>query len=335
MSLTRIALTALCFVLVFSCANDKKETADSQTAEEQPTAVSVPRFNRDSAYTFVARQLEFGPRVPNTAGHRACRDWLVQQFKQYGATVIEQNFTPKAYTGTTLQATNIIAQYNPGNTNRIVLAAHWDTRHIADSPINTGKKDQPVMGADDGASGVAVLLEVARQLQANPLDFGVDLVLFDAEDYGNNNGTSSESWGLGAQHWAKNLHYASGIRPMYGILLDMVGGKGARFGQEYFSLQYAAPVVKKVWKLAASMGYSNYFIAEQTNPVTDDHYFVNSIARIPMIDIINQPPDSQTGFPTHWHTDQDNLQAIDRFTLGVVGQLMLAVIYREHNGTLE
>ena len=121
---------------------------------------------------------------------------------------------------------------------------------------------------------------------------------------------------------------------MYGILLDMVGGKGARFGQEYFSLQYAAPVVEKVWGLAASMGYGNYFAREQTNPVTDDHYFVNTIARIPMIDIINQPPDSQTGFPAHWHTDKDTLEAIDRFTLGVVGQVVLAVIYQEAAGVL-
>jgi Zn-dependent M28 family amino/carboxypeptidase len=317
-------------LLLFSCKGGPKG-AEQPEMDAEPEVV-VPRFSRDSAYSFVAQQLAFGPRVPNTAGHRACRDWLVGKLEGYGANVIRQDFSAKAYTGATLQATNLIAQYKPDLLNRIVLAAHWDTRHISDSPLHTGKKEQPVMGADDGGSGVAVLLEVARQLQANPLDIGVDLVFFDAEDYGDNNGSSPESWGLGAQHWAKNLHYTGGIRPMYGILLDMVGGKGARFGQEYFSMQYAAPVVEKVWSLANTMGYGNYFVREQSNPVTDDHYFVNTLARIPMIDIINQPPGSQTGFPTHWHTDKDTLEAIDRFTLGVVGQVVLAVIYHEEAG---
>ena len=317
-------------LLLFSCKGGPKG-AEQPEMDAGPEVV-VPRFSRDSAYSFVAQQLAFGPRVPNTAAHRACRDWLVGKLEGYGAKVIRQDFSAKAYTGATLQATNLIAQYKPDLLNRIVLAAHWDTRHISDSPLHTGKKEQPVMGADDGGSGVAVLLEVARQLQANPLEIGVDLVFFDAEDYGDNNGSSPESWGLGAQHWAKNLHYTGGIRPMYGILLDMVGGKGARFGQEYFSMQYAAPVVEKVWSLANTMGYGNYFVREQSNPVTDDHYFVNTIARIPMIDIINQPPGSQTGFPAHWHTDKDTLEAIDRFTLGVVGQVMLAVIYHEEAG---
>ncbi|MFM8450291.1 MAG: M28 family peptidase [Haliscomenobacter sp.] len=320
---------------VAACQNDKK--ADAGSAAENgaaETAVAVPRFDRDSAHAFVAAQLDFGPRVPNTAGHRACREWLVAKMQGYGAVVIEQRFSPKAYTGTTLEATNIIAQYNPENPQCMVIVAHWDSRPFSDSPLHTGNKNEPVMGADDGASGVAVLLEVARQLQANPIGIGVDLLLLDAEDYGDNGGGAAESWGMGAQYWAKNLHYTNGVRPMYGILLDMVGGKGARFGQEYFSLQYAGPVVQKIWKLAQSMGYSHYFVNEQTNPVTDDHYFVNTIARIPMVDIINQPPDSETGFPAHWHTDKDNLAAIDRFTLGAVGQLMLAVIYREENGSL-
>lgn len=321
--------------LIWGCKENRKGAEANLEEETFVPAVRVPKFSRDSAYTFVARQLDFGPRVLNSTGHDVCKNWLIQQFESYGAAVIQQDFTAKVYTGASLPATNIIAQYNPKQTKRIVLAAHWDSRHISDSPLNKGNKTQPVMGADDGASGVAVLLELARQLQATPIDFGVDLVLFDAEDYGDPNGSSPDSWGLGAQHWSKNLHYKDGIRPMYGILLDMVGGKGARFGKEYYSLQYAGAVVTKVWNLASSMGYSTYFVNEQTNPVTDDHYFVNTIARIPMIDIINQPPGSETGFPAHWHTDDDTLEAIDSFTLGAVGQLLLAVIYREYGGTLQ
>lgn len=315
-----------------ACKNNKRGKEQPET--ETPASVTVPKFDRDSAYAFLASQLEFGPRVPNTPAHKACGEWLAQRFETYGAQVIRQDFSAKAYTGAMLQGMNIIAQYNPGEAKRIVLAAHWDSRHIADSPSNQTDRDKPVMGADDGGSGVAVLLEVARQLQQNPVGLGVDLVLFDLEDYGEDGGTDPNSWGMGSQYWSRNLHYRSGIRPQYGILLDMVGGKGARFGKEYFSLQYAAPVVDKVWSLATSMGYGNYFVQDQVGVVTDDHYFVNTIAGIPMIDIINRPPDTETGFPAHWHTPNDTLDAIDPFTLRAVGQLMLAVIYREFAGTL-
>lgn len=308
---------------------------ENTTPPKETPAVQVPRFDRDSAMVYLAKQLEFGPRVPNTEGHRQCRDWLLVQMETFGAKVIRQDFTVKAYTGENLKATNIIAQYRPEEERRILLAAHWDTRHISDSPLNTGDKSKPVMGADDGASGVAVLLEVARQLQQAPIDFGVDIVFFDVEDYGEDNGNDMNSWGMGAQHWARNLHYTTGVRPVYGILLDMVGGKGARFGKEQISLQYAAPVVNKIWSLAQNMGYGNLFVNDQVSAVTDDHYFVNTIAGIPMIDIISRPKDTPTGFPAHWHTDKDTLESIDPNTIRVVGQLMLAVIYREYAGTLQ
>lgn len=328
-----LVLFALTLLLIQGCKKNARDTGNE--APPNPPAVKVPRFEKDSAMAYLVKQLEFGPRVPNTAGHQQCRDWLAAQFEAFGMTVIRQDFTAKAYTGANLKATNIIAQYRPEQTRRILLAAHWDTRHISDSPLHTGDKNQPVMGADDGASGVAVLLEIARQLQATPIDFGVDLVLFDVEDYGNDNSSDPYSWGLGSQYWSRNLHYKSGVRPMYGILLDMVGGKGARFGKEYYSLQYAAPVVEKVWRLAQSMGYGNYFVNDQVGVVTDDHYFVNTIAGIPMIDIINRPPDTETGFPAHWHTDKDTLESIDPNTIRTVGQLMLAVIFREYAGTLQ
>jgi len=214
-------------------AGSETRQVDPAGTQEAP-AVKVPRFDRDSAMVYLAKQLEFGPRVPNTEGHRQCRDWLLVQMEAFGAKVIRQDFTVKAYTGENLKATNIIAQYRPEEERRILLAAHWDTRHISDSPLNTGDKSKPVMGADDGASGVAVLLEVARQLQQAPLDFGVDIVFFDVEDYGEDNGNDMNSWGMGAQHWSRNLHYTSGSRPMYGILLDMVGGKGAALAKNRF-----------------------------------------------------------------------------------------------------
>ena len=292
--------------------------------------VPIPAFNRDSAYNYVVKQLEFGPRVVGSAESKACQAWLVAHLKSSGATVIEQDFPAKVYTGETFDATNIIAQFNPEASKRIVLAAHWDSRHIADSPLSTERQNEAILGADDGASGVAVLLEIARALGANPITMGVDIVLFDAEDYGDSN--DRNSWALGAQHWSRNLH-VSPYKPKYGILLDMVGSKGARFTKEQWSMQYARPVVEKVWKLASRMGYGNYFVEAAGNPITDDHYFVNTIAKIPMIDIINNPVNSETGFGAYWHTHNDNIDVIDARTLRAVGQVVLATIYREANGT--
>ena len=164
------------------CKNGKSQP---EVVDEKPAvAMKVPAFNRDSAFLYVNKQTEFGPRVPNTAAHQACKNWLSAKLKGYGLEVIEQNFTPTTFDGKKLNSTNIIGQYRPELSRRIVLAAHWDSRPFADSPVATGDKTKPVMGADDGASGVGVLLEIARQLQANPVDIGVDIVFFDAEDYG-------------------------------------------------------------------------------------------------------------------------------------------------------
>jgi len=314
-------------ILLSACKSDK--TADKVPADAPAAEVSAPRFDRDSAYAFVEKQVAFGPRVPNTAAHTACKNWYVERLRAYGAEVIEQTFQPKAYTGEVLQATNIIARYNPAAPQRIVLAAHWDSRPFADSPINTERTKDPVMGADDGASGVGVLLEVARQLQAQPIqNIGIDLVLFDAEDYGNMGGNDDKSWGLGSQHWSRNLHVPAN-QFKYGILLDMVGAKGARFAREQVSMRYAPQVMDKVWKLAQDLGYGNYFVDEDGGAVTDDHYFVNTIAGIPMIDIINRPTTTETGFGAYWHTHDDDMDIIDARTLRAVGQVLLELIYKE------
>ena len=318
---------AVAFIGLTCCTSD--DASQTEQEEETTVKVPVPKFDRDSAYSYVAKQVSFGSRVPGSPESKACQAWLVAKLESFGATVIEQNFTANVYTGEALASTNIIAQFNPAASKRIVLAAHWDSRHIADSPLSTERHTEPILGADDGASGVGVLLEVARALQANPIKMGVDIVLFDAEDHGSSD--DSNSWALGAQHWSRNLH-VSGYRPKYGILLDMVGSKGARFTKEHWSMQYAGPTVNKIWKLAISMGYGNYFIDEVGGAVTDDHYFVNTIANIPMLDIINKPLNSQTGFGHYWHTHNDNMDIIDSRTLRAVGQVMLATIYREANG---
>lgn len=303
--------------------------SDPTPVRQDTRRLNVPAFNRDSAYAYVAAQVNFGPRVVNSAGHQQCRQWLVDKFRGFGATVIEQNFTAQAYTGETLNSTNIIAQYNPEATKRILLCAHWDTRHMADSPLNEERTDEPILGADDGGSGVAVLLEVMRQLQLDTqsLNLGVDIVLFDAEDYGESGG-KSESYALGSQHWSRNIHTPH--KPQFGVLLDMVGARNAVFPVEGFSYRYAPNIVENIWRLAEQMGYGNYFRLEDGGGVTDDHYFVNTIAQIPTVDIINLPrSNDETAFADHWHTHNDNMEIIDSRTLRAVGQVVLAVLYRE------
>lgn len=327
----KIALmaTASFLLLLFGCKGDASSTTTEPTPDLQPLA--VPKFERDSAFSFVKKQVDFGPRVPNTDAHKRCKDWLVAQLTAYGLKVTEQPFTAKAYTGKTLNGVNIIAQHKPEAAKRICLAAHWDSRHIADSPLATERQKEPILGADDGGSGVGVLLEIARVLQANPPDVGVDFVLFDAEDHGDDENENPNSWCLGAQHWSRNL-VPSGYSPKYGILIDMVGAKNAWFTKEGVSMNFAPTVMNKVWKIGQNLGYTNHFVEEKSGAVTDDHYFVNTIAKIPMIDIIGKSSDTQTGFGAHWHTHKDDMSVIDIRALRAVGQTLLEVIYQEAAG---
>ncbi len=326
-----ICLAVLCLP---SCTGDER-TTDPQSGNSAPATPPrerivkpTPRFDADSAYAYVARQVDFGPRVMNTEAHDQTRQWLVDKLSDFGAEVEEQKFQATAFDGTTLNSTNIIGRYNPERTDRVALYAHWDTRPFADGPSEKDE-DAVVNGADDGASGVGVLLEVARQMGLDAADIGLDIVFLDAEDYGTSGET--DSYGLGAQHYARTL---GAVRPMYGILLDMVGAKDARFALEGVSMRFAPQVMDKVWTLAESMKQGKYFQRVRGGAVTDDHYFINTIAGVPTIDIINSQPDTQSGFVEHWHTGDDNMDVIDRETLRVVGQVVLATVFREAAGTL-
>lgn len=323
-------------ILFFSCVNDKPPVDKPITPVK--AKYSIPKFDGQSAYDFVAKQVAFGHRLPGTETHKKTAEWLVGQFKEYGATVTEQDFMAKVYWGEELPSKNIMAQFNPTAKKRILFAAHWDSRFAGDKDIE--RTDQPIDGADDGGSGVAVLLEIARQLQANPIaaeDLGIDLLLFDAEDQGKDGDGSEDTsltWCLGSQYWGKNV-VPSGYSAKYGILLDMVGSKNPRFGLEGYSMRFNPNLVSKVWRLAQGMGYSNYFVNENLGGVTDDHYFVSTYAGIPMIDIINKPTGSgeRAGFGTYHHTHDDNMDIISKKSLRIVGQVMLAVIYKEASST--
>lgn len=315
-------LIVVAFILFSGC---KSEPAKQEPTVPQKEPVSIPSISKDSAYTYVEKQVSFGTRVVGSPGHAACKNWIVDKLTGWGVQVTQQTFEAKLYTGDRPTGTNIIGKINPTHKKRVVLAAHWDTRHIGDQDPDPVKAKTPILGADDGGSGVAVLLEIARTIQAHPIDLGIDLVFFDAEDHGQSNG-ASETYCLGSQFWSTNFQ---GIKPEYGILLDMVGAKGASFRRDATSMQYAGHVANKVWNLATSMGYGNYFIKQDLGAFTDDHTFVNKIARIPMIDICNR---SIRGFGTHWHTHNDNINIIDRSVLRVVGQVVLATLYKESTG---
>jgi glutaminyl-peptide cyclotransferase len=307
-------------VLIFSgCNNEPKKPQTLNTKPQTYTQVS-PNFNADSAYYFVKTQIDFGPRVTNNEAHKKCGDWMVKELKKYTDNVIEQKTIITHFDGTKLNVRNIIAEINPKATKRILLAAHWDSRDRADKDIMD--KTKPILGANDGASGVGVLLEVARLLQSNPISIGIDIILFDAEDLGNN---EPNTYCLGSQYWAANLHHPN-YTADFGILLDMVGATNAGFGWEANSAKYAKPILEKVWGTAHNLNFGKHFGYIQLGGIDDDHVYVNR-AGIPTIDIIDF--NAQGNFPEHHHTHRDNMNVIDRNTLKAVGQTLLEVIYLE------
>ena len=311
--------------LISSCKEPKKPQQTTTTVT-QPTIIA-PIFNADSAYSFVKAQCDFGPRVPGTKPHAACAEYIVNKFKTYTPSVTIQTGVVTTFDGVKLNIKNIIASFNPQSKSRVLLFAHWDTRPWADQ--DTAGKNDPIIGADDAGSGVGVLIEIARQLSVQSPAIGIDLICFDAEDWGKKDGgeESEDTYALGTQFWAKTPHIPGYIAD-YGILLDMVGAKGAQFRMEGFSKQYAQFVIDKVWKTAARLGYSDYFLYQESGFVTDDHVYVNRI-NIPSIDIIHSNPSTRHGFGSHWHTHRDNMDIIDRNTLKAVGQTLLEVIFSE------
>lgn len=293
----------------------------------------APTFDADSAYAYTDAQCSFGPRVPNSDAHRRCGDYIAAQFTRFGATVTNQYADLAAYDGTVLKARNIIASYNPEADIRILICGHWDSRPWADNDPDPANHRHPVLAANDAASDVAVMLEMARQIQLHPMNIGVDFICFDAEDYGqpqwDDKEYPSDGWCLGSQYWAENPHVYA-YRARFGILMDMVGGQGAVFRKEGFSLNFASQVVDLVWKTAAQCGYGNYFSTEEGGYVTDDHLPVNRTAQIPCIDIIPHFTDGPSGFGPTWHTVEDDMQHIDKNVLKAVGQTVLQVIYNEN-----
>lgn len=318
----KFSILVMSVFLLFACKNEPPKKSPTPTVR-----VKVPKFNQDNAFQLIEEQLAFGHRYPGSEGHKNLTEWIQKKLSERGATVSTQEFKSNFLGKRNVPSMNIIGAFNPQNKDRILLCAHFDSRLIAEKDIE--RQDEPIPGADDGASGVAVLLEIGRLIQENGIDFGVDLVFFDAEDQGQN----QQGWCQGSQYWSKRA-LSDGYSAKYGILLDMVGAIGARFPKEYHSQRYAKAFHDKVWKLAMGMGYSDVFDDVPAGGIEDDHYYVNQITGIPTIDIINiRPGTGPKTFGDYHHTHKDDIGIISKRTLKASGQVVTAVIYKLSDGS--
>ncbi len=324
MRFSKFLLLLIAGVMV-GCASCKPQqsTNSASVNSDDNDVKQVITFDGNKAFNLVEAQCDFGPRVPGTPAHSKCASWLEQQLRQSCDTTIVQEGTVTTFDNKKLNIKNFVGSFNPEANDRILLLAHWDCRPWADNDPDPAKHKEPVMGANDAASGVAVLLELARQMKDKKPNIGVDILLVDAEDWGQND--DEDSWALGTQFWASNPHVED-YSPRYGILLDMVGAKGAKFSKEVMSMQFASSVVNEVWDIAQKSGYSSYFDNNLGGAITDDHIIVNRMG-IKCIDIIDTRSDSDTGFFAGWHTTDDTLHWIDSDVLKAVGQTVANVIY--------
>ena len=324
---SHIAFMAL-LIGAFSCSAD---TSKSATAKSPTRAIEIPQFSADSAFHYIEKQLAFGARVPGTEAHAQTAQWLAAELRRHGAAVTVQQGTVTAYNGTRLPIYNVVGSYRPELSHRILLLAHWDSRHIADHDPDSQKRHKPVPGANDGASGVGVLLELARLAGEKAPSIGIDIMMVDAEDYGApedwQGARSENTWALGTQFWCRRPHIA-GYRASYGILLDMVGAEDAKFHKEYFSKYYAGGFVDMIWETAARLGHGRYFLPSEGGAITDDHYFINRMAGIPTLDIIHTEIEGEGTFFPYWHTTEDTLDKIARPTLQAVGETLVHTLWR-------
>lgn len=331
----KILYSVLC-AFVFLTACGKKQAV-----------VTRPAFSSDSAYAYIDRQMAFGPRVPNSASHMQCAVWLIEQLRAFGAEVeLQKGFMPD-YRGNNQQIYNIIGHfYTPETASRprILLGAHYDTRPWCDEEEDYNDRFYNVPGANDGASGVGVLLEVARQLglrqkclndstNDQKVNVPVDIIFFDCEDMGTPRVYTGEeredTWCLGSQLWATNYaktgnSKSANVQYRYGIVLDMVGAPDAYFPLEMYSTNYARNYQQQIWRSAEQLGYGAMFASQQSYPITDDHYYINYIAGIPCVDIIHYDIRNATGFPHWWHTRNDDMSNISKSTLQAVGEVVMS-----------
>lgn len=336
-TLLSCALAAFATASTAACSSKGTTTVADSDSVAQSARPAAPAANADSVYAYVEAQTSLGPRVPGSAAHARCAEMLRTHLADAGAEVSTHTGTGSLADGTPIRFENIFGRFGSAARRRILLLAHYDTRPWADEDPDPAYHNTPIEGANDGASGVAVLLEVARNIAAKDPGIGVDILFTDAEDSGMSAPEGSDeatlmryenSWCIGTQHWVRNMPYdiTKGEMPAYAILVDMVGAAGAVFAKEYFSMRSAPQVVSKVWDAAARRGLGELFVQRRGGAINDDHIHIIS-AGIPAIDIIDAGRPG--GFTPTWHTMADNIANIDRTTLYAVAQVLLDVIYSE------
>ena len=303
-----------------ACKSDSTKPKNPDPPKPKPV-INVT-FEADSAYSYVETQVAFGPRVPGTLAHQKTLVYLKNKLAEFCDTAYIMDAIHQDRAKKTYQVFNVMGRFNPESSRRVVLAAHWDTRPQSDEDLEI--TDRPADGANDGASGVGVLLEIARQLKTLKPDLGIDIIFFDQED-GGTSGGNPDTWCIGSQQWATKA-LETGYIAQQGILLDMVGAPNATFALEGHSVQYNHSLLLKTWETGQSLGYGSYFLNIPGGIITDDHVYMANFAGIPTIDIIHFDLKTQNHFPEHWHRQSDNMSAIDKNTLKAVGHTVLHVV---------
>ena len=318
---------AACLLLLAGC---KHKQTQAPAAGVDYMQVAIPEFSTDSAYRYTAEQLAFGNRIPGTKAWQQCAEYLMKKMMQWCDTVAVQEFKATLWDGSSVPGRNIIASLNPQAGKRVLLAAHWDSRQWADHDIDVDRRRQPVPGANDGAAGVAALMEMARGMSQMPPSVGIDFIFFDVEDQGIPEWSDvydDNTWCKGSQYWAQNRHVPY-YTAVYGVLFDMVGTAEPRFTKEQVSRYYAPGLTDKVWSVASALGYGQIFVGQHTDPILDDHLYVNQIAGIPMVDIVQNSPN--ISFFRHWHTTADDLDAVSPESLKIVATVTMKTIYGDY-----
>lgn len=309
-------------ILLPSCSGCGESEKDStETADTRRIQKPYPAISADSAYSYIEKQVSFGPRIPGTASHKKCADWLYAELARFCDTVYYQKGSATTADGKKIPVYNLIGSFKPAAAQRMLLGSHWDSRPWADN--DTVRTTEPIDAANDGASGVGVLLDLARVLSANKPPVGVDIIFFDAEDLGKSE--VENSFCLGSQYWSATPHIP-GYKAQFGVLLDMVGGKDAQFFYENYSYEMAGWVMSHVWGIASEAGFGARFIPTRIGGIIDDHVYVTRGRGIPMIDIIQHDP-VKGSFAHYWHTHADNMNSVDKTTLGIVGTVMSALVF--------
>lgn len=311
-------------VYIAGCNNDRPEERESPVELEKD--VFIPEFDQKNAFGYILTQTEFGPRNPGSSGHQQCLQYLTFELQNFTNAVTQQSFRHTGYEGRSYRMTNIIASFNPESTRRILLGAHWDTRPRAERDPDPDRRGEPILGANDGGSGVAVLLEMARLFNENSPPVGVDIILFDGEDYGREG--DLDQYSIGAKYFARNR--PSGYHPRFGIIVDMVGDKEARFPREQNSLRYAPWVVDLIWNTARSLNIPE-FQEREGGAIYDDHIPLNE-AGIPTALIIDSDLigyDGPNERRRYWHTTMDTPEQCSPESLGAVGRVLTQIIYRQ------